>query len=122
MANQHKGEAEVEIGGKTYTFCFTVNALCEAEAQSRLPIHLVGEQLQRGYLSAMRLLIWAGLRHHHGEMTMDEAGDLASSMIKELGAEKAGQVIASAFAAAFPEPEPNGDPAKKAAAGSGPSS
>ena len=31
MANPHRGEIEVELGGKTYTLCLTLGALAELE-------------------------------------------------------------------------------------------
>ena len=120
MTNRHRGEAAVTIAGASYRFVFTIAAICEIEGVERLPIGMVMEKLQRGFVSTICVLVWAGLREHHHEMTLSDARDLTVDFIAEVGAAKAGEIIGEAVAAAFPAPQGDAEAdGKKDRAGSG---
>ncbi|MEW6555075.1 MAG: hypothetical protein AB1384_12410 [Actinomycetota bacterium] len=63
---------DIELADGTYKVEFTMNCLCELE-------ELVGTveagELPPGYRST-RAMLWAGLREHHPEITLEEAGKL----------------------------------------------
>lgn len=119
MANRHRGEAAVTIGGAEYRFVFTINAICEVEGAERLPIGMVMEKLQRGFVSTICILVWAGLREHHPEVTVAAARDITVDLIAEVGAVRAGEIIGDAVAAAFPAPQEGAVGEGKEPAGSG---
>lgn len=120
MSNRHRGEATVTIGGVSYCFVFTIAAICEIEDIERLPIGMVMEKLQRGFVSTICVLVWAGLREHHREVTLAGARDITVDLIAEVGAPRAGEIIGEAVAAAFPAPQEGAaDDGKKTRAGSG---
>jgi hypothetical protein len=108
MANALRGETILAIGGVDYTFHYSINALCEVEAETGLSVALLGEQLVRGYVGAMRALVWAGLRRHHA-CSLEEAGELTQTLVSEAGIEEAAASVARAFQAAFPDPEPQAE-------------
>lgn len=120
MANAVKGEKSVEIDGVEYTFRFSINAICELEELTGLPVTMVIGDLERGYIKSMRAIVWAGLRDKHPGVTISQAGDLTQALIAEHGTEGAGVVVGNALVAAFPDisGEAQGD-GKKAKAGSG---
>lgn len=122
MANMHRGEAAVSIGGRDYRFVFTIHAICEVESAENLPIGMVMQKLQRGYVSTICILVWGGLREHHPEMTLKAARELTVALVEDVGAEEAGRIIGEAVSAAFPQPKAEVDSGKKTEAGSGTSS
>lgn len=120
MANTVRGESTVRIDGQDYTFRFSINAICELEELTGLPVTMVIGEVERGYIKAMRAIIWAGLRARHSDVTLDQAGDLAEALIAERGMDGAGLVVGNALVAAFPDASAEAtDDGKKAKAGSG---
>ncbi|RZJ01815.1 MAG: hypothetical protein EON90_02060 [Brevundimonas sp.] len=120
MANKAKGEAGVEIGGKTYTLVFNVNALCEVEYILDKSTDRILEALTHSPpLNVVRALLWGGLRQHHPDLDLIAAGDL----IEQMGGggvalQKIGEALQSAFPDA-PEGAETANPRKGAAAGTG---
>lgn len=104
MVNKHRGEAAITINGENYRFVYTIGTICDIEAAERQPIHLVMEKLSHGFASTMCILVWAGLREHHSDITVAEARDVTVNLIAEVGAKRAGEIIGDAVAAAFPAP------------------
>lgn len=102
MPNPHRGEVVAEIGGAEYTFRFTINSLCEAEVALQVPWSKIEAELQGSpSVNTCRALFWAGLRDHHPDLTITDAGEL----LGQLGMQASGAVIAEALSKAFPEPE-----------------
>lgn len=102
MSNRTKGEIGFDAGGKRYTLCFSVNALCALE--DRLEIGAVTVAQQMADASTMRIgtaraLFWAGLQDAHPELTLDAAG----AVMSEIGITAAVEVISKGMAAAFPD-------------------
>lgn len=121
--NPVRGMSAVEIGGKTYPIAFTINALCEAEAEARKPIPLISQEMMLGSVTAMRLVLWAGLRGGGaGDLSLKDAGDLVGDLLVEKGVTEASRVIGEALALAFPDAAgaaAEGEGQKKTKAGSG---
>lgn len=81
MANRAKGELTVKHEGKDYTFALDFNALCEFEdatGKDALDVLRVIES-GKGRVSDIRALMWAGLRAHHPEVTLHDAGRILAS-------------------------------------------
>jgi Phage tail tube protein, GTA-gp10 len=65
MANRHRGEIEVEMGGRTFTLCLTLGALAEIEnAYGGEDIIAIAERFEKGRIGAGDAIriIGAGLR------------------------------------------------------------
>ena len=65
MANRHRGEIEVELGGENYTLCLTLGALAEIEhAYGGEDIVALAERFETGRIKASDAItvIGAGLR------------------------------------------------------------
>jgi hypothetical protein len=102
MANAVRGETEFVCGGKTYNLLFSVNALCALEGQLGEGITKITEMLSNPAdlrLTSVRALFWAGLRDHHPEVDLTEAG----VMMTEMGNLAAIDMLGKAFALSFPD-------------------
>ncbi len=102
MANAKKGEYAIEANGKSVTFKYTTNALCELESKMGLSIPEIGQKILGGEnisFAAIRTLFWAGLIANNRDITEAEAGEL----IDAIGFQEATNGISQAFALAFPE-------------------
>lgn len=75
MANPHRGTLEIEIGGKTRTLKFDLNALVEVEDRLKLGgMNEVIPLLERISIRAVRCLLWAGLVHEDPTLTEKDVG------------------------------------------------
>lgn len=103
MANPHRGGVSLQAGGATYTLSFSVNALCELEAQmGGTPMPKIAASLQSAdgvSMSMVRTLVWAALRDHHRDVDERGAGDIVS----DAGIEPVMEAIGEAFQLAFPQ-------------------
>jgi tail tube GTA-gp10-like protein len=107
MANAKKGEVEFTHDKKVYTLRYSINAMCELEDRMGQSVVAIGALMSdpgRVKISMMRTMFWAGLRDHHEAMTEADAGRLMDG----IGLVEAGQMIAKAFEAAFPEAQTSG--------------
>lgn len=111
MANPHKGEVAFAAGGKTYTLVYNTNALCELEEETGRgftdimlefqawatptgddgkPADETPEQIAARVksmrLGLVRAVFWAGLREHHEQITVKQAGNLMTEVGGMLGA------------------------------------
>lgn len=130
MANPHKGELPVVAGNKTYTFCFSVDAICALEARLDRGLFDIAQELatwsqpvdivegkpvprqetpeqQRARMSRVRMglcrdVFWAGFQQHHPGMTPTEAGQIMTEVGGLVGAM---EIIDKALAASFPPAE-----------------
>lgn len=103
MANKERGEASFEAGGVTYTLRFDQNALCEIEDETSLPhadtlTKLVGKKY---WASAARVTLWAGLRKHHPDVSINDAGDILAPENQAAAL----MAISAALTSAFAPPE-----------------
>lgn len=116
MSMTTKGEIRFSAGEDNYVLIFSINALVTLERELGIGVAEVGSQLGQSLrISTLRTIFWAGLIQHHN-LSEEQAGDV----IQQIGATKAGQLIAEAFAAAFPEATKGGSARPpRAAAGTG---
>jgi hypothetical protein len=88
-----------EVSGKHFTLRYGNNALAELEGLLLMPITQIGERFTQGAMGVreMRAIFWAGLMMQH-ELSLVDAGHL----MDELGLPRVAELVAQAFAAAFP--------------------
>jgi len=125
VANKFKGDVSFESGEKTYTMRFSANALCEIEEALGMGINTVSNLLadkETMRLKMVRVVFWAGLRDHHPETTLHQAGEI----ITDLSLGEAMLLVSKAFQLAFqdnsqahPQKPGQKSPATKSAAGTG---
>lgn len=85
---------EKRIGG--YTLFYDFDALCEAEKLVG-PIGEALAMLQRGSLSTIRALAWAGLQRNHSDIALDDTGKVVVKIGFEPLAEAIGEAVQEAF-------------------------
>lgn len=77
MGNSHRGDTPVEVAGVAYTLCYDLNAT--AMVMDHLGLTSF-EQLADGVslsgvgMSDLIYIMWAGLQHHHPDLTVKEVG------------------------------------------------
>lgn len=103
MANPHKGEVAFEADGKRYILQFSIDALCNLEAEAGKGIVALISDINDPMtmsLTRLRQMLWAGLLQHQPDTTIEGAGELIP---KAGGLLALREKIAEAFAAAFPD-------------------
>jgi len=120
MANANRGEVSFRVDGKEYTLRYSTNALCELEDKLDLGIHEIAQRLANKEtlrLKMVRAVLWAGLRDHHPDLTIEEAGELVSKagMVDLL--DKVGEAFTRSFGGG--EGTEARPPAASAASGTG---
>ena len=113
MANPHKGEVSFTVDGKAYKAVLNTNALCALEKELGAKVHSLENSL-----TTTRAVLWAGLRKHHPEVTLEATADL----MDELGFFAAGEVVRELFTLAFPAADPLAKPTASQQDGTGPAS
>jgi hypothetical protein len=101
MTNLIKGEVSFQAEGKMWTLIYSVNALCAMEAELKTGALAVAESLgdtKTMRIDTMRTMFWAGLRDHHPETTLEDAGRIMTAIGFHVAIGKASE----AFSAAFP--------------------
>ena len=77
MGNPHRGDTPIEVAGVAYTLCYDLNATAMVMDKMGLTSF---EQLADGIglsgvgMSELIYIMWAGLQHHHPELTEKEVG------------------------------------------------
>jgi hypothetical protein len=82
MANKVFGEALLTLAdGRELTMRFDFSALCEAEDACDKGTESMMREMASGgaRLTTARAMLYGGLRHYHGDVTLDECGDLLMS-------------------------------------------
>lgn len=100
MANRFKGEVSFDCGDKPYIMRFSANALCELEDALGMGVNAVATQMSDPStmrLTMVRTVFWAGLRDHHPDVTLHQAGEI----ITDLSLTKAMELVSKAFELAF---------------------
>lgn len=106
--NQHKGDVELKVGDVSYVIRYSIDAICSLEQEMDKGFPAIAADMgdpAKMRISAIRQVFHAGLREHHPDMTLQQAGELivdAGGAVVVLGA------IGQAFNAAFPEKEAGG--------------
>ena len=99
MSESIKGEVAFKADDRNWKLVYDFNALCTIETELGI------DPDQLGTISGpsmVRSVFRVGLDAHHPGLTDMEAGRL----IHDIGMEKAGELIATAFKAAFPDAKP----------------
>ncbi len=107
MANPFRGKVTLKAGDEQYEVSFSINAVCEIEEHFGKPIAEVGKMMQAGdafEMKTLRFVLWAGLQDNHDDLTIKDAGNIASNA----GIEECGVAISKAFELAFPQPKAGG--------------
>lgn len=102
MSNSLRGQSTFTSAGRSFTFCLSVNAICALEDHFEKGIAAIGAMMADPAnlrFGTMRAVFWAGLRDHHAELTLEDAGRVMS----EMGIPEATDLIGKSFALAFPE-------------------
>lgn len=110
-------DVQIEAGGEAYTLRFSVKALAALQDYWELPsLDAVGQklnQLDSGDISVSdyTAILWAALRTHHPEATMEQSLDI----FDELGIDGLTSVIVDAMSASSSEDggKASSDPRKR---------
>lgn len=101
MANPHKGDVSLEIGGGSYTLRLDIDAICSAEAFYGKAFGVIVAEMQQVGVGACRALFVAALAHQHPGMSSKAASDL----IQQAGLPLVIDRLTLAIALAFPKME-----------------
>lgn len=114
MANKERGEVSFQALDQTWTMKIGTDAMCAMEEETGKGISEIAAELggKSVKLSTLRLLVWAGLQHHHEGTSLKEC----SSLIDDVGVAAIGPLVGQAFQAAFPKKEAGARPRKATAA------
>lgn len=124
MVRKLKGEVSLQVEEQTFQLVYDVNALCAIEdVLDKSVLEVMTSIKGMPKLGLVRALVWAGLRRHHEQMSLNDAGDL----VMAAGMGPALMAVQEGIQAAFPQPKEDakgtGDPqGTPAADGIGPSS
>lgn len=102
MANPNRGEVTLTVGDQEYTLSFSINAICELEDVLDAPVAKIADGLNDAStvrMSMVRTVIWAALRDHHEDVSIKEAGLIATAA----GIPAVMDAIGKAFSLAFPD-------------------
>lgn len=104
MTNAVRGLVTAELGGKTWSLEYTIDALCQLEDLLDLSALDILASVARGNtrLGLTRALIWAALRVHHPEVTVAQAGE----MIRHADGKAFVAKVSDAFLQCWPTPDP----------------
>lgn len=85
MANQERGEIEIQVNDKAYILRLDLNALCDVESVLSSDTRMVTWQqalamVERRSLSAVRAVLWAALKDRQPGMTLSDVGALMLEM------------------------------------------
>lgn len=96
--------------GRDYVLSFSLNAMCAVEEALGAPLMELQAQLDAPSATDLRGLLWALLRDHHPDVTLQDAGRIAA-------VSKVAEAVTRAIAAAQPEAA-NGKPRPRKASAS----
>lgn len=87
---------EFDALGKRFALRMTINALCQIEAEAKIPFSAVVEAMRGGSILTLRQMFGAALG---GKLPADRVGEI----IDDIGIERAGDLLSQAMALAFPQ-------------------
>jgi hypothetical protein len=108
MANNMRGEATIEFGGKTRTLVFTNNSICELEEILDCPFHKAHEKGMR----FLRAALHVGLFWQDRKLTLQRVGQLIDPDKVDYYIERLNLAITGAFGKGE-EPKEDADEAGK---------
>jgi hypothetical protein len=85
MANPQRGEVPLTVGDRSFALVLDFDALCQLEDVLSVNGQVVTAQeaiyhAMRSSLKYTRALLWAGLRRHHKDVSLIQAGELISDL------------------------------------------
>lgn len=95
MANPHRGEVSVDVGGISYTLASSINATIEVEAMfskaegRKVTWKEILERFNDGSMEHKRAIFWSTLRKYHPAVTLEQAGDLSDALDLQFAGNKA---------------------------------
>jgi predicted transcriptional regulator len=104
MANPHRGEAPLELGGKQYVLRIDFNAVADIQDATGIDLENLAEELDRKSLPFLRAALAAGLSREHKRVSVWQAGRLIGANMDRLG--DIGQAIATALIRYFQGAKP----------------
>lgn len=101
MANALKGERRLKLSdGRDITLVFDMDALIEAEGLYGKPMPVVVADAQKGFVGAIRAMMFGATRAHHADMTPRDVADLIAT-----DGDAMASALSEAHQAAMPQPE-----------------
>lgn len=105
MANREKGEVDVTLDGKVYTLVLRTNELVALEAVLSTPVQRVRlpevvYEIAMGSMTHIRAFLWASMRKHHKDVTLEAVGDLIDRVG---GGEKVLEAISAVKESLYPD-------------------
>lgn len=106
MSNEHRGEAELVLGDRTFLLRLTTNAMVQVEEKAGRSFVAMVEELSdpmRARLGTVRTALWGALLEHHPDITLEMVGD----MMDGPDMPKCGQALGRCLDLAFPHAKTN---------------
>ncbi|GBU17337.1 MULTISPECIES: gene transfer agent family protein [Methylobacterium] len=105
MANRHRGEVDLDLGGTRYTLCITLGALAEIESGlGGGDLDGLAARFSDGRLAGSDLIVLLGAALRGGGHPLDDAAVARLPLAGSLDA--IGAALGAALTLAFGEPEP----------------
>lgn len=102
MANPLRGELEWIVDRHSYNLVMDINALCSAEQQLGMGIdRIIASYASEATITLVRGVLWASLRQHHPEVSINQVGD----MISVCGLPDARKTMEALLLSAMPDPD-----------------
>ncbi|MED5545798.1 MAG: hypothetical protein VYD90_11155 [Pseudomonadota bacterium] len=77
MANILKGEVPLPLtDGRELTLVFDMEALIEAEGAFGFPMNVIVDKASKGFMGALRALLYGALRAHHPDLSLRDVANL----------------------------------------------
>ena len=76
-----RGGYIIRLSGMPLMLRYTLNDLCAMEVWAGMPL----DELMNRHFSATRLLLWAGLRQDHPQVTLWDVGDMLGAHLQRGG-------------------------------------
>jgi hypothetical protein len=80
MGNPHRGDTPIEAGSESFTLCYDLNAIALIMARFSISdideLARLQEKDKQITFSDLIFILWAGLQHHHEELTEKQVGAL----------------------------------------------
>src|SRR4051812_9393367 len=93
-------ERDLKIGDKSFKLVFSFRAIAALEEAYDLPIKKIAARMQSAEdvrIVDLRNLLWAAMREHHPDMTLDDVFDVLNGFLTEQG--DLGEIMNTTFAA-----------------------
>jgi hypothetical protein len=85
MINRETGDVILEVGDRSYTLCMDLNAMCTLEGLFSTPAKEatfpeIVAKVNRRSMTHTRGFIWAALRKHHPDITLEQVTDMVMAL------------------------------------------